>query len=112
MDSLLSAEKPNERDSACYALKTIISEMPSTAAELVTKSLLPRLSKELAATGRSHEVKVEIMEILNVAISQYSSLFSTPTLYLSLESALLEELSSRRKNNRKRATQCLGEAFT
>ena len=53
LESLFSADKANERDSASYALKTIIVEMPTSAGPLIVSVLLPRLTRELSATVRA-----------------------------------------------------------
>lgn len=50
LESLLSAEKPNERDSASYALKTIVREMLPQSTSLLTTKLVPVLIKELSNT--------------------------------------------------------------
>lgn len=61
---------------------------------------------------KNHDVKLEVLDILNVAISQYGSLFNNSSIYLPLKDAVLRELESSRKNNRKKATQCLGMYFS
>jgi len=107
IESLFGAEKTNGRDSASYALKTIIIEMQPQANSLITSKLVPQLCEKLSATDTGYEVKVEILEVLTCAISHYGNLFSSPSVYNPIKVEVLKELESRRKNNRKRAAQCL-----
>jgi hypothetical protein len=58
--------------------------------------------------GANPDVKVECLEILNSVITRFGTLFSVPAIYNPLKEAVFQELSSKRKNNRKKATQCLG----
>jgi len=105
--SLLESEKDTQRDSSSYGLKTVIQKMPAKSSTLLMNKLVPSLMNTLTNTAANPDIKVECLEILNAVITRFPSLFSPPSVYNPLKDAVFQELSSKRKNNRKKATLCL-----
>ncbi|XP_058214981.1 cullin-associated NEDD8-dissociated protein 1 [Rhododendron vialii] len=104
-DKLLDG-KDQHRDIASIALKTIISEVPSSSvAQSVLVSISPQLIKGITGPGMSAEIKCECLDILCDALHKYGNLMASD--HEVLLGALLPQLSSNQASVRKKAVSCL-----
>ncbi|KAG5541199.1 hypothetical protein RHGRI_021154 [Rhododendron griersonianum] len=104
-DKLLDG-KDQHRDIASIALKTIISEVPSSSvAQSVLVSISPQLIKGITGLGMSAEIKCECLDILCDALHKYGNLMASD--HEVLLGALLPQLSSNQASVRKKAVSCL-----
>lgn len=104
-DKLLNG-KDQHRDIASIALKTIISEVPSSSvAQSVLVSISPQLIKGITVPGTSAEIKCECLDILCDVLHKYGNLMASD--HEVLLGALLPQLSSNQAGVRKKAVSCL-----
>ncbi|XP_049401360.1 cullin-associated NEDD8-dissociated protein 1 [Solanum stenotomum] len=104
-DKLLNG-KEQHRDIASIALKTIVSEVPSSSiARNVLVSISPKLIKGITAPGMSTEIKCECLDILCDVLHKYGNLMDTD--HESLLTSLLPQLSSNQASVRKKTVSCI-----
>ncbi|XP_058097538.1 cullin-associated NEDD8-dissociated protein 1 isoform X2 [Magnolia sinica] len=98
--------KDQHRDIASIAMKTIVSEVSTTAvAQRIVDSLTPQLIKGITSTGMSTEVKCECLDILCDVLHRFGHLMTTD--HELLLSALLSQLSSNQASVRKKSISCI-----
>ncbi|KAG8364032.1 hypothetical protein BUALT_Bualt19G0084000 [Buddleja alternifolia] len=104
-DKLLNAKEQN-RDIASIALKTIISEVPtSSIAQSILVSIIPKLIQGIALQGMSTGIKCECLEILSDVLHKYGNLMTSD--HEVLLGAFLPQLSSNQASIRKKAISCI-----
>lgn len=104
-DKLLSG-KDQHRDIASIALKTIVSEVTTTAvAQRILVSLTPQLIRGFTSAGMSTEVKCECLDILCDVLHRFGNLMTAD--HGALLSALLSQLNSNQASVRKKSISCI-----
>nr|XP_009762524.1 PREDICTED: cullin-associated NEDD8-dissociated protein 1 [Nicotiana sylvestris]XP_009762525.1 PREDICTED: cullin-associated NEDD8-dissociated protein 1 [Nicotiana sylvestris] len=104
-DKLLNG-KEQHRDIASIALKTIVSEVPSSSiAQSVLVSISPKLIKGITAPGMSTEIKCECLDILCDVLHKYGNLMASD--HEALLTSLLPQLSSNQASVRKKTVSCI-----
>lgn len=103
-DKLLNG-KEQHRDIASIALKTIVSEVPSSVAQSILVSISPKLIKGITAPGMNTEIKCECLDILCDVLHKYGTLITSD--HEVLLGALLPQLSSNQASVRKKTVSCL-----
>ncbi|KAA8545409.1 hypothetical protein F0562_020193 [Nyssa sinensis] len=104
-DKLLNG-KDQHRDIASIALKTIISEIPSSSvAQSVLASISPQLIKGITGPEMSTEIKCECLEILCDVLHKFGNLMASD--HELLLCALLLQLSSNQASVRKKTVSCI-----
>jgi cullin-associated NEDD8-dissociated protein 1 len=104
-DKLLNG-KDQHRDIASIALKTIISEVPtSSVAQSVLVSVSPKLIKGITSSDKSTEIKCECLDILCDVLHKFGNLMTSD--HELLLSALLPQLSSNQASVRKKTVSCI-----
>ncbi|CAL5401785.1 unnamed protein product [Camellia sinensis] len=107
-DKLLNG-KDQHRDIASIALKTIISEVPSSSvAQSILVSISPQLIKGVTGLGMSTEIKCECLDILCDILHKYGNLMASD--HELILGALLPLLSSNQASVRKKTVSCIGKA--
>ncbi|KAL7002106.1 Cullin-associated NEDD8-dissociated protein 1 [Sarracenia purpurea var. burkii] len=98
--------KDQHRDIASIALKTIISEVPSSSvAQSVLLSISPQLIKGITSPEMSTEIKCECLDILSDVLHKYGNLMASD--HELLLDALLPQLSSNQASVRKKTVSCI-----
>lgn len=104
-DKLLNG-KDQHRDIASIALKTIISEVPSSSvAQSILVSISPQLIKGVTGPGMSTEIKCECLDILCDILHKYGNLMASD--HELILGALLPLLSSNQASVRKKTVSCI-----
>lgn len=104
-DKLLNG-KDQHRDIASIALKTIISEVPSSCvAQSILVSISPQLIKGVTGPGMSTEIKCECLDILCDILHKYGNLMASD--HELILGALLPLLSSNQASVRKKTVSCI-----
>ncbi|GMP63239.1 hypothetical protein CsSME_00025005 [Camellia sinensis var. sinensis] len=104
-DKLLNG-KDQHRDIASIALKTIISEVPSSSvAQSILVSISPQLIKGVTGLGMSTEIKCECLDILCDILHKYGNLMASD--HELILGALLPLLSSNQASVRKKTVSCI-----
>lgn len=103
-DKLLN-EKEQHRDIASIALKTIVSEVPSSVVQSILVSISPMLIKGITAPKMNTEIKCECLDILCDVLHKYGTLVTSD--HEVLLSALIPQLSSNQASVRKKSVSCL-----
>lgn len=104
-DKLLNG-KDQHRDVASIALKTIVSEVPSSSvAQSVLVSVSPKLIKGITSHETSTEMKCECLDILCDVLHKFGSLMSSD--HELLLGALLPQLRSNQASVRKKTVSCI-----
>jgi len=101
---MVKGGKEDERDISSIALKTVLAEVPQSAAGTAVRGLTPRLLEGIAAGPM--EVTICCLEILHDVLTHFPALVHAdlPTI----KAQLLPELSSPRAAVRKRSVACVG----
>ncbi|CAA7404605.1 unnamed protein product [Spirodela intermedia] len=103
-DKLLSG-KDQHRDVASIALKTIVSEVSTTAlAQRIVACLSPKLTAGVTSPGKSTEVKCECLDILCDVLNRFGNLMTTD--HEQLLNALLSQLGTNQTSVRKKSIAC------
>ncbi|KAK2966552.1 hypothetical protein RJ640_014521 [Escallonia rubra] len=98
--------KDQHRDIASIALKTIVSEVPtSSVAQSVLVSVSPKLIKGVTSPGMSTEIKCECLDILCDVLHKFGNLMASD--HEMLLGALLPQLSSNQASVRKKTVSCI-----
>ncbi|CAI9765281.1 unnamed protein product [Fraxinus pennsylvanica] len=104
-DKLLNG-KEQHRDISSIALKTIVSEVPtSSIAQSVLVSISPKLIRGITSQGMPTEIKCECLDILCDVLHKYGNLMASD--HEVLLGALLPQLSSNHASVRKKAVSCV-----
>ncbi|CAH9109572.1 unnamed protein product [Cuscuta epithymum] len=103
-DKLLNG-KEQHRDIASIALKTIVSEVPSSVAQSILVSISPKLIKGITAPMMNTEIKCECLDILCDVLHKYGTLVTSD--HEVLLSALIPQLSSNQASVRKKTVSSL-----
>ncbi|XP_057469617.1 cullin-associated NEDD8-dissociated protein 1-like isoform X2 [Actinidia eriantha] len=104
-DKLLNG-KEQHRDVASIALKTIISEVPtSSIAQSVLLSISPQLIKGITDPGMNTDIKCVCLDILSDVLHKYGNLMASD--HGMLLSALLPQLNSNHASVRKKTVSCI-----
>ncbi|VFQ84833.1 unnamed protein product [Cuscuta campestris] len=103
-DKLLN-EKEQHRDISSIALKTIVSEVPSSVVQSILVSISPKLIKGITAPKMNTEIKCECLDILCDVLHKYGTLVTSD--HEVLLSALIPQLSSNQATVRKKSVSCL-----
>ncbi|VFQ60675.1 unnamed protein product [Cuscuta campestris] len=103
-DKLLN-EKEQHRDISSIALKTIVSEVPSSVVQSILVSISPKLIKGITAPKMNTEIKCECLDILCDVLHKYGTLVTSD--HDVLLSALIPQLSSNQASVRKKSVSCL-----
>ncbi|RWR90283.1 cullin-associated NEDD8-dissociated protein 1 isoform X1 [Cinnamomum micranthum f. kanehirae] len=104
-DKLLNG-KDQHRDIASIALKTIVSEVTTTAvAQRILVCLTPQLIRGITSAGMSTEVKFECLDILCDVLHRFGNLMTAD--HELLLSALLSQLNSNQASVRKKSIACI-----
>lgn len=104
-DKLLNG-KDQHRDIASIALKTIVSEVPtSSVAQSVLVSISPKLIKGITSPGTNTDIKCECLDILCDVLHKYGNLMASD--HELLLGALLLQLSSNQASVRKKTVSCI-----
>ncbi|CAA2963726.1 cullin-associated NEDD8-dissociated 1 [Olea europaea subsp. europaea] len=104
-DKLLNG-KEQHRDISSIALKTIVSEVPtSSIAQSILVSISPKLIRGITSQGMSTEIKCECLDILCDVLHKYGNLMASD--HEVLLGALLPQLSSNHASVRKKAVSCV-----
>ncbi|KAL2460609.1 Cullin-associated NEDD8-dissociated protein 1 [Abeliophyllum distichum] len=104
-DKLLNG-KEQHRDISSIALKTIVSEVPtSSIAQSVLVSISPKLIRGITSQGMSTEIKCECLDILCDVLHKHGNLMASDHEVLLV--ALLPQLSSNHASVRKKAVSCV-----
>ncbi|CAH9086044.1 unnamed protein product [Cuscuta europaea] len=103
-DKLLNG-KEQHRDIASIALKTIVSEVPSSVAQSILVSISPKLIKGITAPVMNTEIKCECLDILCDVLHKYGTLVTSD--HEVLLSALIPQLSSNQASVRKKTVSSL-----
>jgi cullin-associated NEDD8-dissociated protein 1 len=103
---MVKTGKDEERDISSIALKTVLAEVPQSAAGTTVRKLTPRLLQEGLAPNAAMDVTIRCLEILHDLLQHFPSLLANdlPTI----KGKLLPELASLRAPIRKRAVTCVG----
>mmetsp|Transcript_31002 Transcript_31002/g.77547 ORF Transcript_31002/g.77547 Transcript_31002/m.77547 type:complete len:1225 (+) Transcript_31002:85-3759(+) len=101
---MVKAGKEEERDISTIGLKTVLAEVPQSAAGTTVHGLTPRLLDGISSA--SMEVTICCLEILHDVLTHFPSLVTTELP--AIKSKLLPELASPRAAVRKRAVTCVG----
>ncbi|XP_052204710.1 cullin-associated NEDD8-dissociated protein 1 [Diospyros lotus] len=98
--------KDQHRDIASIALKTVISEVPSSSvAQSILVSISPQLIKGITGSGLSTEIKCECLDILCDVLHKYGNLMVSD--HELLLGALLPQLSCNQATARKKTVSCI-----
>ncbi|EPS63633.1 hypothetical protein M569_11150 [Genlisea aurea] len=104
-DKLLNGKEQN-RDIASIALKTIVSEVPSSSvAQSVLVSISPKLIRGIVTPEMSSEIKCECLDILCEVLHKYGSLMVSD--HEGLLNALLPQLNTNQASVRKKAVSSI-----
>ncbi|PIN20655.1 TATA-binding protein-interacting protein [Handroanthus impetiginosus] len=104
-DKLLNGKEQN-RDIASIALKTIVSEVPtSSVAQSVLVSISPKLIRGITAQGVSTEIKCECLDILCDVLHKYGNLMTSD--HEVLLGAFFPQLNANQASVRKKAVSCI-----
>ncbi|KAK6159687.1 hypothetical protein DH2020_003068 [Rehmannia glutinosa] len=104
-DKLLNGKEQN-RDIASIALKTIVTEVPtSSVAQSVLVSISPKLIRGITTQGMSTEIKCECLDILCDVLHKYGNLMASD--HEVLLGALLPQLNTNQASVRKKAVSCI-----
>lgn len=101
---MVKTGKEEERDISSIGLKTVLAEVPQSAAGTTVKGLTPRLLDGISSS--STEVTVCCIEILHDVLQHFPSLVTADLS--DIKHKLLPELASPRPAVRKRAVACVG----
>ncbi|KAG8464070.1 hypothetical protein KFE25_000238 [Diacronema lutheri] len=101
---MVKTGKDEERDISSIGLKTVLAEVPQSAAGTTVRGLTPRLLDGISST--SMEVTVCCLEILHDVLQHFPSLVTSDLP--AIKAKLLPELASSRAAVRKRAVACVG----
>ncbi|KAJ8618736.1 hypothetical protein MRB53_014922 [Persea americana] len=98
--------KDQHRDIASIALKTIVSEVTTTAvAQRILVCLTPQLIRGITSAGVSTEVKFECLDILCDVLHRFGNLMTAD--HELLLNALLSQLNSNQASVRKKSIACI-----
>ncbi|XP_057502878.1 cullin-associated NEDD8-dissociated protein 1-like [Actinidia eriantha] len=103
-DKLLNG-KEQHRDVASIALKTIISEVPTSSVAQSVLSISPQLIKGITDPGMNTDIKCVCLDILSDVLHKYGNLMASD--HGMLLSALLPQLSSNHASVRKKTISCI-----
>ncbi|PSS19007.1 Cullin-associated NEDD8-dissociated protein [Actinidia chinensis var. chinensis] len=103
-DKLLNG-KEQHRDVASIALKTIISEVPTSSVAQSVLSISPQLIKGITDPGMNTDIKCVCLDILSDVLHKYGNLMASD--HGMILSALLPQLSSNHASVRKKTISCI-----
>ncbi|XP_059648314.1 cullin-associated NEDD8-dissociated protein 1 [Cornus florida] len=104
-DKLLNG-KDLHRDIASIALRTVVSEVPtSSVAQSVLVSISPKMIKGITGPGMNTEIKCECLDILCDVLHKFGNLVASD--HELLLGALLPQLSSNQATIRKKTVSCI-----
>lgn len=101
---MVKTGKEEERDISSIGLKTVLAEVPQSAAGTTVRNLTPRLLDGISSS--SMEVTICCLEILHDVLQHFPSLVIADLP--AIKAKLLPELASPRAAVRKRAVTCVG----